>query len=68
MNLIWFAFGAVTMAALFLAGITVVLLVRGRKPPDRKTNRADFERQFGNLMRYDGTGRGQKERDEDGDD
>ena len=67
MNLIWFAFGAVSMAALFLAGITVVLLVRGRKPPDRG-RRNDFERQFGNLMRYDGSSRNQREREEDGDD
>jgi hypothetical protein len=67
MNLIWFAFGAVSMAALFLAGITVMLLVRGRKPPDRD-RRQDFERQFGNLMRYDGSSRGQKEREDDGDD
>lgn len=67
MNLIWFAFGAVSMAALFLAGITVMLLVRERKPPDRD-RRQDFERQFGNLMRYDGSSRGQKEREDDGDD
>lgn len=67
MNLIWFAFGAVSMAALFLAGITVVLLVRGRKPPSRK-RKEDFARQFGNLMRYDGSSRGQEERKDDGDD
>ena len=67
MNLIWFAFGAVSMAALFLAGITVVLRVRGRKPPDRDRQN-DFERQFGNLMRYDGSSRNQREREDDGDD
>lgn len=66
MNLIWFAFGAVSMAAVFLAGITVVLLVRGRKPPDRKKQN-DFARQFGNLMRYDGTSRGQEGGDDESD-
>ena len=66
MNLICFMLGLLTTVVLGLAALVAVLLLRERKPPDRKRAN-DFERQLGNLLRYDGTGKNQKEADDDGD-
>ena len=66
MNVICFVLGLLTAAVLGLAVLVAALLLRGRKPPDRKRAK-DFERQLGNLLRYDGTGKNQKEADDDGD-
>lgn len=51
-------------------GASAALTVR-RRPPEqlqedkpRSRETEDLERQYGNLLRYDGTGRGQRDKEE----
>lgn len=67
MNLIFFILGFLTAALLGMIGLLAVLVLRARKPPDG-IPKEDFERQLANLLRYNGTGAGQKGgREDDGD-
>lgn len=65
-----FFFGMVTMAAVFFAATTVWLLQHGRKPPDRTRakSKRDMERQLSNLLRYNGSEKGQEAEDDGVDD
>lgn len=65
MNLIFFILGFLTAALLGMIGLLAVLVLRARKPPDG-IPQEEFERQLGNLLRYNGTGAGQKGGREDG--
>lgn len=65
MNLIFFILGFLTAALLGMIGLLAVLVLRARKPPDG-IPKEDFERQLSNLLRYNGTGAGQKGGREDG--
>lgn len=67
MNFVFFILGFLTAALLGLCGLLAVLILRGRKPPDGLP-RQEFERQLGNLLRYNGTGAGQEGREDDGND
>lgn len=64
-----FIFGMVTMAAIFFAATTLWLLRHGKKPPDgRRSKKQDMERQLSNLLRYNGTSKGQEEKHDGADD
>lgn len=67
MNFVFFILGFLTAALLGLCGLLAVLILRGRKPPDGLP-RQEFERQLGNLLRYNGTGAGQEGCEDDGND
>lgn len=59
MNFVFFILGFLTAALMGLVGLMAVLVIRGRKPPDQ-IQQAEFERQLGNLLRYNGTSTGQE--------
>lgn len=65
MYLLFFILGFLTAALLGMCGLMAVLILRGRKPPDG-IPQDEFERQLGNLLRYNGTMTGQKGGREDG--
>lgn len=66
MNLIFFILGFLTAALLGMCGLLAVLILRGKKPLDGLP-KAEFERQLGNLLRYNGTSRGQEGGDDESD-
>lgn len=65
MNLVFFIMGFLIAALLGMCGLMAVLILRARKPPDG-IPKEDFERQLGNLLRYNGTSVGQKGGRDDG--
>ena len=65
MNFVFFILGFLTAALLGLIGLMAVLVIRGRKPPDG-VPQEEFERQLGNLLRYNGTSTGQEGGGKDG--
>lgn len=67
MYLLFFILGFLTAALMGMCGLLAVLILRGRKPPDGLP-KAEFERQLGNLLRYNGTGVGQEGGERDGTD
>lgn len=65
MNLVFFILGFLTAALLGMCGLMAVLILRARKLPDG-IPKEDFERQLGNLLRYNGTAVGQEGGGRDG--
>lgn len=65
MNMVFFILGFLTAALLGMCGLMAVLILRARKPPDG-IPKEDFERQLGNLLRYNGTTAGQEGGGRDG--
>lgn len=67
MEMLYFLLGFMVAAMLGMGALMLTLLMQSRKPPGQMS-KTEFERQLGNLLRYNGTAAGQKGRETDEDD